>query len=146
MLFFFFFFLCLFINYSIHLHFKSNITSCVPLLKTPSHNLSLFLLLCLSECASSPTYPLPPHANSIPLRWGTGPRDYTPVDDRQGHPLLPMYLESWTPPCTLLGLWSRPWEHWVVQPAVITFPVGSQSPSAPPVLSSASPTRFLTSV
>ena len=26
-----------------------------------------------------------------------------PIDVRQGHSLLPLYLEPWIPPCTLLG-------------------------------------------
>ena len=32
------------------------------------------------------------------------------------------------PPCTLLGWWSRLWEHWVVQTADVVLPMGLQSP------------------
>jgi hypothetical protein len=50
------------------------------------------------------------------------------------HPLLYMCLESWIPPCKLLGWWSIPWDDWVVHYADIVLPMGLQSPFAPPVL------------
>jgi hypothetical protein len=57
-----------------------------------------------------------------------------PIAVRQGHPLLHMYLEPWLPPCTLLGWWSSPGEHWVIWPADVVLSMGLQSPFAPPVL------------
>jgi hypothetical protein len=39
---------------------------------------------------------------------------YPPIDVRQIHPLLHMYLESWILPCIHLGWWSSLWEPWVV--------------------------------
>ena len=41
-----------------------------------------------------------------------GPRASPPIDVRQGHPLLHMQLESWVPPCVLLGWWFSPWKFW----------------------------------
>ena len=49
-----------------------------------------------------------------------------PIAVRQGHPLLPVYLEPWIPPCTLLGPWSSLWEHWVVWPVNGVLPMGLQ--------------------
>jgi hypothetical protein len=36
----------------------------------------------------------------------TGPRVATPIDTKQGHPLLYMQLEPWVPPCIFFGWWS----------------------------------------
>jgi hypothetical protein len=36
----------------------------------------------------------------------------------------PLHLEPWIPPCTLLGWWSSPWDHWVIWPADIVLPLG----------------------
>ena len=69
-----------------------------------------------------------------------------PIAVRQGHPLLHMYLEPWLPPCTLLGWWSSPWEHWVIWPADVVLPMGLQTPSTPPVLLPAPPPGSLSSV
>ena len=69
---------------------------------------------------SCPTAPASPHAGAS---ISPGPRASPPIAVRQGHPLLHMYLESWIPPCTLLGWWSSPWEHWVVQPAYAVLPM-----------------------
>jgi hypothetical protein len=62
-----------------------------------------------------------------------GTRASSPIDDWQGHPLLPIWLEPWVPPCVLLGWWFRPWELWLVD--IVVLPMGLQTPSAPSVIS-----------
>ena len=77
----------------------------------------------------------------------TGPRDSTPIDVQQGHPLLHMWLEPWVTPCVLFGWWFRLWElweYWLVH--IVVPPMGLQAPSAPWVLSLASPLGTLCSV
>jgi hypothetical protein len=49
-----------------------------------------------------------------------------------------MYLESWIPPGTLLGWWSRLWEDWVVRQPMLFFQWGY----SPPLLPQSSPTTF----
>lgn len=98
--------------------------------------------------------PIHPPSLVPPLRYpptlghqsSTGPRAFPPIDVRQGHPLLPTYLEPWILPCTLLGWWSNPWQHWVVWSAGLVLPMGLQSPSPPPVLLSAPLPGSLSSV
>jgi hypothetical protein len=51
-----------------------------------------------------------------------------PIAVRQGHPLLPMFLESWILSCTLFSWWSSRWEHWVVQAANVVLPMELQPP------------------
>jgi hypothetical protein len=80
--------------------------------------------------------PVPP---MLGHQTSTGPRATPPTDVRQGHPLLRMYLEPWIPPCTFLGWWSSPWEHWVVWSTDIVLPMGLQSSSSPLVLLPAPP-------
>jgi hypothetical protein len=55
------------------------------------------------------------------------------IEVRQGHSLLPMYLELWFPPLTLLGWWSSLWVHWVVWSDNVC-PMGLQLPSVHPPL------------
>jgi hypothetical protein len=78
------------------------------------------------SCLTSPASSMLGHQTS------TGPRTSHLIDVRQDHPLLHMYLEPWIHPCTLLGWWSSPWMHWVVQPADIVFPMWLQPPSTTP--------------
>jgi hypothetical protein len=85
----------------------------------------------------SPTLPLQ-HPPMLGHQISTRSRASSPIDVRQGH-LLYMYLEPWIPLCTLLGWWSRPWEHWMIQPADVVLPMGLQSPSTPLVLPPAPP-------
>ena len=54
-----------------------------------------------------PHHPPPPitppqHPPMLGHQTSTGPRASPPIDVRQGHPLLHMYLELWIPLCTLL--------------------------------------------
>jgi hypothetical protein len=56
----------------------------------------------------------------------TGPKDSSPIDVQQGHPLLHMQLEPWVPPCILFGWWFSPselWEVWLVD--IVVPPMGS---------------------
>ena len=110
---------------------------------------SFFSLLPIWVCL--PTHP----PSSVPLlqhppilvhQTATGPWASPPIVVRQGHSLLPMYLEPWIPPCTLLGWWSSPLELWVVRPADVVLLIGLQSPSASPVLLPASSIGSLSSV
>ena len=58
------------------------------------------------------------------------------MDVLPGHPLLPMWLEPWVPPCELFGWWFSPWElwgYWLVH--IIVPPAGLQTSSVPWVLS-----------
>ena len=108
------------INHSICLHLKSYLTSWSPIHNTPTSQICPHLpSLCLYEGAPPLTYPLTPHCSSIPPTLGhqtfTGPRACPFIDVRQDHPLLQMFLDPWIPPFTLLGQWSSPWEHQVVQ-------------------------------
>jgi hypothetical protein len=95
-----------------------------------------------------PPTPVPPlqHPPTLGHQTSTGPRTSPPIDVRHGNPLLPMCLEPWSPPCTLLGWWSSPWEHWVVRPGYVVLPMQSRSPSAPPVLLPAPTPRSTISV
>jgi hypothetical protein len=83
-------------------------TSWLPLHKPPSHNLPLLLSLCHYEGAPPPTHPLSPHFSpsispTLEHQTSTGPRASPPTDVRQGHSLLPMYLESSFPVHSLVG-------------------------------------------
>jgi hypothetical protein len=62
-------------------------------------------------------YPLSPIPASLPSNSPTlghqpftGEKPSSPIDARQDHPLLHMWLEPWVPPCVLLGWWFRSWE------------------------------------
>ena len=59
----------------------------------------------------------------------TGPRTSSPIDARQGYPLL----EPWVTPYVFLSWWFRFWELWFVN--IVAPPMGLQTPSAPSVLS-----------
>ena len=97
---------------------------------------------CFYEGASSPTHPptptsLPWHSPTLGHRAFTGSRPSPPIDARQGHPLLYMWLKSWIPPCVLFGWWFSPWELWEGTSGwlVVVLPMGLQTPSASSVLS-----------
>jgi hypothetical protein len=99
---------------------------------------------CHCEGAHSVTHPPSPtpplqYPPTLGHQTSTRPRASSPIDVKQGHPLIHMYLEPWISPCTLLDWWSSSWEHWVIWPAKIVLPVGFQPPSAPPVLSQSPP-------
>ena len=121
------------INHSICLHLKCYPTSWLLLHKPPIPHLpSPPSPLPLGGCSPHPLSPDPllQHPPMLGHQTFTGPRASPPIDDRQGHPLLHMYLEPWIPPCTLLIWWSRLWRHWVVQPG---FAIPSQLlPVLPP--------------
>jgi hypothetical protein len=55
---------------------------------------------------------MPWHSSTLGHLAFTGPRAFPLIDDKQGHPLLYMWLESWVPPCILFGWWFIPWELW----------------------------------
>jgi hypothetical protein len=127
------------INHSIYLYLKWYPTSWLPLHKPPPHpTYALFPhpFLSIRVYPHPPTlsFPAAPASPMLGHQTLTGPKATPPIDVRQGHPLLPMYVEPWIPPCTLLGWWSGPWEHWLVQPAYVILPMGLQSLSTPPVL------------
>ena len=92
----------------------------------PSHHspasLRLYTHLSAHSCI------LPSHSPTSGHQASTGPRTSSPIDARQGHPLLHIRLEPWVPLCVLLGWWFRPWELWLVD---IVLPMGLQTPSAP---------------
>ena len=52
------------------------------------------------------------HSSMLRQQASTGPRASPPIDVWQGHPLLPMRLEAWVPPCVLFGWRFSPWELW----------------------------------
>ena len=108
-----------------YLHFK-----CCPLSWFPLHKPPIPFPLPPATMRVFP-HPLLPHRPGIPLHW-----DIEPTQD-QGPPLLLMpdkailcYICIWSHGSlsTLLGWWSSPWEHWVVWPVNVVFPVGSQNP------------------
>ena len=51
-----------------------------------------------------PSSPAPPnqHPPTLGHQTSRGPRASPPIDVRQGHSLLHMYLEPWIPPCILI--------------------------------------------
>jgi hypothetical protein len=79
-----------------------------------------------------PTPASPPwHFPTLGRQAFTGPRTSPPIDARQGHPLLHMWLEPWVPPCVLFGWWFSPWELWRVWLVNVVFlPMGLQTSSA----------------
>ena len=54
------------------------------------------------------------HSPTLGHRAFTEPRASSPIDVKQGHPLLHMQLEPWVPSCVLYGWWFSPWELWGV--------------------------------
>ena len=64
------------------------------------------------------------------------PRASPPIDDRQGHPLLRMWLEPWITPCILFAWWFSPWELWGIWLVdIVVLPMKFQPPSALSVFS-----------
>ena len=104
-------YVCDFIGYFMYLHFKCYPLSWFPLWIPPFH--PLFPLLLWGYSTSHPSTPnLPPwHAPTLGNWAFTGPRA-SPIDARQCHPLLHMWLEPWVSPCVLCGWWFSPWELW----------------------------------
>jgi hypothetical protein len=54
------------------------------------------------------------HFSALAFPWHrafTRPRASPPIDVREDHPLLHMWMEPWVPPCVLLGWWFSPREH-----------------------------------
>jgi hypothetical protein len=76
---------------------------------------------------------LPYYSPILGHRVFTQPRTSSPIDARQGHPLLHIQLEPRLPPCILLGWRFTPCELWLVD--IVVIPMGLQAPSAPLVLS-----------
>jgi hypothetical protein len=106
-------------------------------------------------------YPLPPtlltnpptpaswpwHSPILEHRAFIGPRPSPPIDDQLGHPLLHMQLEPWVLPCAFFDWWFSPrelWGYWLAH--IVVPPRGLQTPSAPWVLSLASPLGTLCSI
>ena len=104
--------------------------------------------ICIYEGVPPPTHffpdPLLLRPPTLGHQTSTEPRASLRFHVRQGH-LLPMYLELWIAPYTLLVWWSSPWEYLVVWLAYIVLSMGLQ-PSAPPVLPPALPPGSLSSV
>ena len=70
----------------------------------------------------------------------SGPRASLPIAVQEDHPLLHMQLEPWVPPFVLFDWWFSPcelWGYWLVH--IVVSLMGRQAPSAPSVLSLASP-------
>jgi len=58
----------------------------------------------------------------------TKPRASHPTDDRLGHPLLHMQLETWVPQCVFFDWWFSPrelWGYWLVR--IVVPPTGLQT-------------------
>ena len=72
------------------------------------HNLLLALPFATVRLLTYTPSPAPSlqHLPILRHQTSTGPMASPPIDARQGHPLLHMYLESWIPPFTRLGCWS----------------------------------------
>ena len=85
---------------------------------------------CITLLTHPPTTPSPllQHSPRLGHQTSTEPRASLRFHVRQGH-LLPMYLELWIAPYTLLVWWSSPWEYLVVWLAYIVLSMGLQ-PSA----------------
>jgi hypothetical protein len=73
-----------------------------------------------------PSTPILPPGHSPTLgRWAfTGPSAFPPIDARQFHPLLQLWLEPRVPPCVIFGGWFSPWELCGVWLVDIFFPYG----------------------
>ena len=54
------------------------------------------------------------HPPTLGHKTSSGPRTSPPIDVREGHPLLHMYLEPYILPSTLLSWWSSPWKHCMI--------------------------------
>jgi hypothetical protein len=77
----------------------------------------------------------------------TRPRASPPMDDRLGHPLLYIQLESQVPPCVFFDWWfssKELWGYWLVH--IDVPPMGHQTPSAPWIYSLAPSLGTLCSV
>jgi hypothetical protein len=98
---------------------------------------SYFLLL-LWGCSRPPLIHFSPLSHPLLLEHSafTGQRASSSTDAQEGHPLLHVWLEPWTPPCVLLGWWLRPWEHWFID---IILTMGLKPIQAPSVLSLIAP-------
>ena len=122
------------IRYFLYLHFKCYPISWFPLQKLPIPSpLSLFTNPPTSASLSW-------HSPTLGHRTFSGPRVSSPVNARQGHPLLHMHLEPWIPPWVLFGGGLVPGNsvgYWFVH--IVVPPMGLQAPSAPSVLSLAPP-------
>ena len=83
-----------------------------------------------------PPSPAPPlqHPPMLAHETSTESRASPSIDVSQGYPLLPMYLEPWIPPYTLLHWLSSPWEYRMAWLSDVVLPMRLQSPSAPLVL------------
>lgn len=90
----------------------------------PSHNLlsTLSPWRCFPSHLPSPVPPLQ-HPLTLGHQTFTGPRAFPPIDVRQGHSLLPTYLEPWIPPSLVVYSLGA----LVVWPADVVFPMGLQS-------------------
>jgi hypothetical protein len=98
----------LFIGNFIYLHFK-----CYPLSRFPLRKLPIPFSLSLRLWGCSPTYPptptsLPWHSPTMGHLSFPGPRVSSPIDVRQGHPVLHTQLEPWVLPCVFFGWWFSP--------------------------------------
>ena len=70
----------------------------------------------------------------------SGPRASLPIAVQEDHPLLHMQLKPWVHPFVLFDWWFSPcelWGYWLVH--IVVSLMGRQAPSAPSVLSLASP-------
>jgi hypothetical protein len=122
-------------------HFLVTPSTCIP-----SHLYPLPSLLSLWRCSSThPFSPAPPlqHPPTLGYPISLGSRASPSVAVCECHPLLHMYLESWIPPGTLLSLWSRLWENWLVRPVYIVLPIWLHSLFVPPGFLSAHPSGSL---
>jgi hypothetical protein len=101
-----------------------------------------------------PLAPQPTHSHSwswhsliLGHRAFTGPSVTPPIDDRLGHPLLHIQLESQVPACVFFDWWyssKELWGYWLVH--IDVPPMGLQTSSAPWVLSLAPSLGTLCSV
>ena len=100
-----------FTEHSICLHIKWYLTSQLSLQKLliPQPPSLPSLLPFWEYSLTHPLSSAPPlqHPPTPGHQISTGLKVFPPIDVRQGHSLLPMYLEPWIPPCTLVGWWSR---------------------------------------
>jgi len=95
----------IFLGYFVYLHFKCYPPSPLPyVLSQPAWGHS-------HPHLPTPT-PMPYHSPTLGKRAFIGPRVFPPIDARQCHPSLHMWLESWVPPYALIGWWFNPWELW----------------------------------
>jgi hypothetical protein len=107
----------LFVFLYFYLHFKKLFTFLLDILFIYISNVIPFPSFLSENPLSAPPSPWPPTYQlllpgpGIFLYWGIEPSQdqgpLPPINDRLGHPLLYMQLETWVPPCVFFDWWFK---------------------------------------